>query len=730
MKRLAFRLIGGFLLIIVVTIGLAVYTDIIGQRRLRESIAEEQSALAEQIIRAIDEGITTRLDQMRIFAERPSVRSFLSDSMSTADRTNAVTASERMDQEWRSAWSSDQVPPSMNAMMESDLSAELRREFQDYYTRVRGFQAFYDAMVANANGLLVAITSKVSKLDMSGESWWAEAMSNGYHVGDLEIDETTTILGVPIAARVSGPDRNTLGLVHGTVSWVDLIRYASSAYTGRETTRIKVIRTDGRLVYSSRVYRVFEDVGDSELFLVQQDANGDPLDHGTAVVTEGGKPVMYSFVRAESVGLTEALPVVVFVGNEMRTVNASLRALRLQIMAGALVFVVLGIGIALFISRRITRPVAAVSTAARRIAEGDLTTDVDVETRDEVGALAQAFRQMNEALRGITRMAESVASGDLRVTVEPRSERDQLGGALSEMQNNLRTQIGQIAAASNVLAASGSQITASSTQLAASANENAAAVTETTATVEEVKQTAHLANQKAEEVSQAAQRTVEVSRSGAHSVTRSIEVMQRIQRQMSEIGSSIQKLSEQSQAIGEIIMSVGELSDQSNLLAVNAAIEAARAGEHGKGFAVVAQEIRTLAEQSKHATEQVRGLLGDIQEATNSAVLSMEEGGKAMEEGLHQTNESGEAIRVLGQNIELAAEAATQIAASSRQQLAGMDQVASAMEAIRESTEQNVESTRLLEQEVQSLALVGENLRDTVSYYTVTDKETGAGGQV
>ena len=97
--------------------------------------------------------------------------------------------------------------------------------------------------------------------------------------------------------------------------------------------------------------------------------------------------------------------------------------------------------------------------------------------------------------------------------------------------------------------------------------------------------------------------------------------MNQIRRQMEAIASSMMRLSEQSQTIGQIIATVDDLAAQSNLLAVNAAIEAAKAGEHGKGFGVVAQEVKSLAEQSRQATNQVRTILSDIQKATAAAVI-------------------------------------------------------------------------------------------------------------
>ena len=260
------------------------------------------------------------------------------------------------------------------------------------------------------------------------------------------------------------------------------------------------------------------------------------------------------------------------------------------------------------------------------------------------------------------------------------------------------------------LSSSSSEILATTTQVAAGAAETASAVSETTATVEEVKQTAMVSSQKAKYVSESAQKVLQVSQAGRKSVEGAIQGMQRIQEQMESIAESIVRLSEQSQAIGEIIASVNDLAEQSNLLAVNAAIEAARAGEQGKGFAVVAQEVKSLAEQSKQATSQVRTILGDIQKATSAAVMATEQGNKAVEAGVKQSSEAGDAIRLLADGVTEAAQAAVQIAASSQQQMVGMDQVALAMENIKQASMQNVSGTRQAEVAAQSLHTLGQKL--------------------
>ena len=277
-----------------------------------------------------------------------------------------------------------------------------------------------------------------------------------------------------------------------------------------------------------------------------------------------------------------------------------------------------------------------------------------------------------------------------------------------------RTITRQLRASIDQLSTSSAEILATTTQVASGAAETASAVSETTATVEEVKQTAQLANQKARSVSDSAQKASQVSQNGRKSVEEAIAGMQRIQEQMESIAESIVRLSEQSQAIGEIIATVNDLAEQSNLLAVNAAIEANKAGEQGKGFAVVAQEVKSLAEQSKQATAQVRTILGDIQRATSAAVLATEQGNKAVQAGVKQTTETGESIRLLADSLVEAAQAATQIAASSQQQMVGMDQVALAMENIKQASVQNVSGTRQAEVAAQSLHELGQKLSDMI----------------
>lgn len=275
--------------------------------------------------------------------------------------------------------------------------------------------------------------------------------------------------------------------------------------------------------------------------------------------------------------------------------------------------------------------------------------------------------------------------------------------ALNGFSTNLST------ASTDILNTTGSQ--------AAAAQQQATAISEVTSTLSELRQTSIQAQEKAESVIAESNRSMEASKVGAQSVEAAIQGMREIREQVEAIAQKIVSLSEQTQQIGDIITSVNEIAEQSKLLALNAAIEAARAGEHGKGFSVVATEIRSLADQSKQATARVRKILGDIQAATNSAVIVTEKGTKKVETGVSLANRAGESIHLLGRSIEESAAAARLIANSARQQSQGVQQVSEAMTAINQAMNSNVAGLRQTENASQRLSEMTESMKALVESF-------------
>lgn len=279
---------------------------------------------------------------------------------------------------------------------------------------------------------------------------------------------------------------------------------------------------------------------------------------------------------------------------------------------------------------------------------------------------------------------------------------------------NLRSLARKLQAEINILSTAGEEIGRSISETASGTSETAAAVAETTTTVEELKQTAQVATEKTKNVAEVSDEALKTLKHSEKSVQATIQGMNGIQEGMELISESIVKLSEHSQMIREIIDTVNDLAEQSHILAVNAAIESAKAGDQGKGFAVVAQEVRSLAEQSKQATIQVRNILNDVQNATSSAVMATEKGSKAVSNGLALSIETKESIHFLSAGINKVAQAASQISLSSQQQLIGVDQLTIAMSNIKIASDQQVDNMAQIEIGMQGLNAVGRSLKQVI----------------
>lgn len=368
------------------------------------------------------------------------------------------------------------------------------------------------------------------------------------------------------------------------------------------------------------------------------------------------------------------------------------------------------------------------------VSEVGMLTRAGVEGRLSVRGDASKFKgSYHEIVQGMNSTLDAVI-GPLNVAaayvdkissgVVPPPITDNYNGDFNTLKNNLnrmsdrlREMLAGISDAANNLSSATAEILAATTQQASGASEQSAAISQTTTTVEEVKASSEQAAMRAQDVATASQRTVEVARGGQGSVQATIESMGVIKERVEGISENLLALSDQTQQIGEIIAKVNEIASQSNMLALNASVEAARAGEHGKGFAVVATEVRSLAEQSRQATEQIKAILSEIQKATNSTVMATEEGVKGVDRGVQLSAQSREAIEQLSSVINESAQVAAQVVASGQQQQTGIEQIALAMQNINQVTMQSLASTRQTEKSAQNLNELARRMSEILTQY-------------
>ncbi|CAM3163879.1 methyl-accepting chemotaxis protein [Filibacter tadaridae] len=280
--------------------------------------------------------------------------------------------------------------------------------------------------------------------------------------------------------------------------------------------------------------------------------------------------------------------------------------------------IILSIIIARIISRSIARPVGKLTSALSEIAEGNFAIEpVRIRNKDEIGDMASAFNGMTADLRGIIKRANESAV-QLAVQAEELSASSEESLAASEMVAEITEQN---------LAGSESQVTI--------VGETASAIEEMVTGIDQVTEGNRAMLHSSEEVN----RLVEEGASLMGNVTTQMKIIN------STIGQSagiMGKMADHSGEIRNVTKLITAIAEQTNLLALNAAIEAARAGEHGKGFAVVADEVRNLAEQSKHSAIEIGQMIDEMTENVELAVSSTKEGNQRVEEGLSITTQTSD----------------------------------------------------------------------------------------
>ncbi len=395
------------------------------------------------------------------------------------------------------------------------------------------------------------------------------------------------------------------------------------------------------------------------------------------------------------------------------------------------------------LAQSIVRPVVAVSEVARRIADGDLDHAVEIRRADEIGVLADAFRDMIAYLRGMAATAEHIAGGDLRPSVTPKSGKDVLGNAFHAMIVGLRNMIGEIRAGADQLASASAAIAATSEEAARNNETAATSVEETTATIHEMSanvqnvarssqgQSASVTETSAsveqlvasiQRIADTVRRFVDLSTktraavgAGLAAMEQSLSGTEEISKAIDRSADTIAALGSRAEDIGKIVDVIDEIAEQTNLLALNAAIEAARAGEQGMGFAVVAEEVRKLAERSARSTQEIAELITGIQREAQDAVRTMEKSTDLVTRGVAMNRQVGDSLKAIDGSVGEVDRYAKEIGAATQEQSAGSTQIARAAENLREVTSEITSATEEQASAAEEIVKTMEKMREMLS---------------
>jgi methyl-accepting chemotaxis protein len=362
----------------------------------------------------------------------------------------------------------------------------------------------------------------------------------------------------------------------------------------------------------------------------------------------------------------------------LATAESTYRVARTTTWALVLSVTLLGLCVSFLLARSLSRPVVRMAQSMARAAKGDLSDTLEFDARgDELGELSRSINGTYAYLQEMAGVAGSLAGGDLRARVQPRSDQDGFGKAFVAMIEKLSEVIGEVRSGANALAGASAQVSASSQTLSQGTSEQAASVEETTSSLEQMSASIKQNAENGRQTEQMAVKGASDADEGGRAVGETIEAMR---------------------AIAEKISIIEEIAYQTNLLALNAAIEAARAGEHGKGFAVVATEVRKLAEKSQGAAKEIGTLA--------SSSMSVAE-------------RSGQLLRDLVPSIRKTADLVQEVAAASAEQSSGVNQVNKAMARVDQVTQRNASAAEELASTAEEMAAQAQGLEQLVAFFQV-----------
>ncbi|QWU14577.1 methyl-accepting chemotaxis sensory transducer with TarH sensor [Paenibacillus sophorae] len=275
-----------------------------------------------------------------------------------------------------------------------------------------------------------------------------------------------------------------------------------------------------------------------------------------------------------------------------------------------------GLAVILYIIRSITSPLSLLKEASEKLAEGDLSTHVQVKSKDELGQLGATFNLMIDSLRG--------------VLIEVRDLSDQLAASAEQLSVSSE----QTVKATEHIAGATEKMSDGADKQVGTVEQGVQTVYEITARIQEIAAAAQL-------VADTSNKTATLSAEGTQAIGNAAEQMDSIDSSVENLARLIQVLSQTSQKIGEVTQAITQFSGQTGMLSLNASIEAARAGEHGRGFAVVASEVKKLSDQSARSAQEISLLVGNIQEEIINVQASMDASTKEVKGGMLTVGTAG-----------------------------------------------------------------------------------------
>lgn len=490
-----------------------------------------------------------------------------------------------------------------------------------------------------------------------------EALQGNRAISDLLINQVTGEIQIIVAVPIRENGR-VVGALVGA--------FDADAFSGLveelgfgETGEAFILQEDGTVIAHA----------DRSLVLNQRSVFTDPelLGVGAALQKLGEAKsglISYDLSGQAKLGGVQYVPAVGWTVVVMSTEAEMLEEvdeLRNYLVLLSLAFAAGGALVGLIMARQIVRPLEMVKSVIETVAEGDLTGQAQVSSRDEVGAVADALNRTTKSMKQA-----------LERTAEASREVHEISQELAAMAQEVSASIEEVASTTNQFAGTTETM-----------NHNAQAVS---AKVEAIQESAE---------------------GGSRAIGNITGQMEMLRNKAEAMSREIGELGMLSEQVGNIAHTIGAIADQTNLLALNAAIEAARAGEHGRGFAVVADEVRKLAEESSRATAEIDDLIQKVQERIALIVREMDVSNQMTRGAMDTVDESSS---LLGTILEEVQEIAEQVEALSQ----ALDEVSAGSQGIASATQEQAATIQEVAGAAQSLSRMAEALQELMAHFKMT----------
>lgn len=548
-------------------------------------------------------------------------------------------------------------------------------------------------VVTNSNAMQV-VKSDDSKLsNVSDRNFYQLAIKGQEEVVSevLVSKDNGHLISVLATPITEGDGGNITGIIQGAIELSMLNDFAKSV--SRDNVDIYIIDRDGKLLaHPAKSLGKPEDRTDLKDFeFVKSGLAGNS---NSVEVNKDGQKMLVSYIQNKKTGwlVCAEIPYSIAVEKSVKdSITNSLVGLAILLITCLVAFLLAGYT---------TKPILVLLAAANRIAEGDLSIkSINVKSKDEMGILGKAFEKM---LINLKELIDQVKEHSSRVT-QSSKEMIEVCEQQTKVITNTADNVNRIAEGTLLVGSS---------------------IDKTTSNMNDLDKTINDISEKSNVVSDVVFDASAYSEKGSDALTKVNLSMKSIHQSVNDTAMVINKLGEHLKAIGQITEVIKGISEQTNLLALNAAIEAARAGEQGKGFAVVADEVRKLAEQSGEAAGQVRNLIDGIENETENVVMVMNKGICEVNSGSEVINEANsyfelifKAIQEISVSIKEVNTSVSHMTKNGKQVFENLntmlelsEKVTAETQAISSATEEQVASIEEMTASAQSFGQMSENL--------------------